>query len=75
MTKFVIKRLMLSVVILFFVSMIIYGIMRCMPTSYVEQQAMTLSQKPGAKSYQEWLDQLNAAYGLDSGVVQGYFPA
>ncbi len=73
MTKFVIKRLMLSVVILFFVSMIIYGIMRCMPTSYVEQQAMTLSQKPGAKSYQEWLDQLNAAYGLDSGVVQGYF--
>lgn len=73
MTKFVIKRLLLSVVILFFVSMIIYGIMRCMPTSFVEQQAMTLSQKPGAKSYQEWLDQLNAAYGLDTGVVQGYF--
>lgn len=60
-------------IILFFVSMIIYGIMRCMPTSYVEQQAMTLSQKPGAKSYQEWLDQLNAAYGLDTGIVQGYF--
>lgn len=73
MTKFVVKRLLLSVVILFFVSMIIYGIMRCMPTSFVEQQAMTLSQKPGAKSYQEWLDQLNAAYGLDTGVVQGYF--
>ena len=73
MTKFIIKRLLLSVVILFFVSMIIYGIMRCMPTSFVEQKAMALSQKPGAKSYQEWIEQLNAAYGLDGGVVQGYF--
>ncbi len=73
MKKFVVKRVLLSIGILFFVSMIIYGIMRCMPTSYVEQQAMTLSQKPGAKSYQEWLDQLNASYGLDTGVVQGYF--
>lgn len=73
MTKFVVKRLLLSVVILFFVSMIIYGIMRCMPTSFVEQQALTLSQRPGSKSYQEWIDQLNGAYGLDVGVVQGYF--
>ena len=73
MKKFVIKRLLLSIVILFFVSMIIYGIMRCMPTSFVEQQALALSQKPGAKSYQEWLDQLNAQYGLDSGIIQGYF--
>ena len=53
--------------------MIIYGVMRCMPTSYVEQQAMELSKKPGAKSYGEWRDQLNAQYGLDTGVVQGYF--
>lgn len=73
MKKFVIRRVLLSLVILFFVSMIIYGIMRCMPISYVEQQAYALSQKPGAKSYQEWLDQLNAQYGLDSGVIQGYF--
>ncbi len=73
MTKFIVKRLLLSVVILFFVSMIIYGIMRCMPTSFVEQQALTLSQRPGSKSYQEWLTQLQAAYGLDTGVVQGYF--
>ena len=73
MSKFVLKRLLLSVVILFFVSMIIYGIMRCMPTSFVEQQALTLSQRPGSKSYQEWLTQLNGAYGLDTGVIQGYF--
>lgn len=73
MKKFIIKRVLLSIVILFFVSMIIYAIMRSMPTSFVEQKAMALSQKPGAKSYQEWLDQLNAAYGLDVGVIQGYF--
>ena len=73
MKKFVVKRVLLSIVILFFVSMIIYGIMRCMPSSFVENKALELSQKPGAKSYQEWLDQLNASYGLDEGIVQGYF--
>ena len=73
MKKFILKRLLISVVLLFFVSMIIYTIMRCMPTSYVEQQAMALSTKPGAKSYSEWVKQLNAQYGLDTGVIQGYF--
>ena len=53
--------------------MIIYTIMRLMPTSYVETQAMTLAQRPGSKSFQEWVDQLNAQYGLDTGIVQGYF--
>lgn len=46
MKKFVVKRVLLSIVILFFVSMIIYAIMRCMPSSFVEQQALTLSQRP-----------------------------
>ncbi|WP_026650919.1 ABC transporter permease [Butyrivibrio proteoclasticus] len=73
MKKFIIKRLLISVVLLFFVSLIIYTIMRCMPTSYVEQQAMALATRPGSKSYSEWVAQLNAQYGLDSGVVQGYF--
>ena len=66
MKKFVVKRVLLSIVILFFVSMIIYAIMRCMPSSFVEQQALTLSQRPGAKSYDEWVAQLNASYGLDT---------
>lgn len=73
MKKFIIKRLLISVVLLFFVSLIIYGIMRCMPTSYVEQQAMALATRPGAKSYQEWVKQLNEQYGLDVGILQGYF--
>jgi peptide/nickel transport system permease protein len=44
-----------------------------MPTSYVESQAMALATRPGSKSYQEWVDQLNAQYGLDTGIIQGYF--
>lgn len=72
MRKFITRRLLQSIVILFFVSFIIYGIMRCMPTSYVETQARQLSTQPGAKSYTEWLEQLNASYGLDTGVISGY---
>ena len=73
MKKYIIRRLLISVVLLFFVSFIIYAIMRLMPTSYVEARAMALSTRPGAKSYQEWVEQLNARYGLDTGIIQGYF--
>ena len=73
MKKFIVRRLLISVVLLFFVSLIIYTIMRLMPTSYVESQAMALATRPGSKSYQEWVDQLNAQYGLDTGIIQGYF--
>ena len=73
MKKFIIKRLLISVVLLFVVSLIIYTIMRLMPTSYVESQAMALATRPGSKSYQEWVDQLNAQYGLDTGIITGYF--
>lgn len=73
MKKFVVKRVLLSVVILFFVSLILYSIMRCMPTSYVENKARQMSSLPGGKSYQEWLDQLNETYSFDKGIVQGYF--
>ena len=73
MRKYVVKRILLSVLILICVTFIIYGLLRCLPSSYVENMAMQLSTKPGAKSYDEWLTQLNAAYGLDKGIVPGYF--
>ena len=59
--------------ILFFVTLIIYSIMRCIPTSYVEKIARERASLPGGKSYSEWLTQLNAAYGFDKGIVEGYF--
>ena len=74
MLKYTVKRLLYSVLILFFVMFIIYILMYNMPGGYIEQRAMELATKPGsARSYQDWLDFLNAQYGMDKGVVQGYF--
>lgn len=73
MRRFILKRLAISVGILICVSFVIYALMRCLPASYVENMAMQLSAAPGAKPYEEWLEQLNAAYGLDKGIVAGYF--
>ena len=53
MRKYIVKRLLLSVMILFCVSFIIYTLMRCLPGSFVETRAMQLSQGAGAKSYDE----------------------
>ena len=45
MWKFVVKRLLLSVVILFFVALILYTVMRCIPTSFVDSMARQLSMR------------------------------
>ena len=73
MKKYILKRVLISIVILFFVSMGIYGIMRCIPTSFVEKMAMERAQMPGSKSYSDWLEQLNALYGMDGNIVTGFF--
>lgn len=72
MGKFIVKRLLQCVLILFFVALIIYAIMRCLPTSYVESIARQRSSLPGSKSYSEWLAQLNSVYGLDVGIFRGF---
>ncbi|MBR5942216.1 MAG: ABC transporter permease [Clostridia bacterium] len=73
MRKFIIKRLLLSVVILFFVALIIYALMRCLPTSYIESIARQKSMQPGSKTYDEWMQQLSATYGMDKGIIAGFF--
>ena len=73
MRKFIIKRIIMSIFILFFVAFIIYALLRCLPSSYVENMAQQLSMAPGAKSYEEWIAQLNAQYGLDKNIVLGFF--
>lgn len=72
MKKFLVRRLLLSIVILFFVSFIIYSIERGLPTSFVEGKARQMAQKAGAKPYNELLEQLNNSYGLDGNILQGY---
>lgn len=72
MRKFIIRRLLWSIVILFLVAFVIYTIMRFIPTSYVESIARERSSVPGSKSFSEWKDQLNAVYGLNLGIIPGF---
>lgn len=73
MAKFTIKRVLYSILILFFVMFLIYVLMYNMPMGYIETKARELASRPGAtKSYAEWLADLNAQYGMDKGVVLGY---
>ncbi len=72
MRKFIIKRLFYSVIIFFFVMLIIYALMRCLPTSYIESIARQRSMQPGSKTYEEWMAQLSAMYGMDKGILGGY---
>lgn len=73
MKKYIIKRLLWSVVILFIVSFLLYILMRSLPTSYLEQIARQKSQQPGSKSFEEWMQQLEATYGMEKGIVPGFF--
>lgn len=73
MRNYIIKRIAQSVLILFCVMFIIYALIRSLPSSFAETMAMQLAQAPGAKPYEEWLAQLNAAYGLDLDIVPGFF--
>ena len=59
--------------ILFFVGFIIYALMRCLPTSYIENMARQKSQNPGSQSYEDWMAQLEAMYNMDKSIIPGYF--
>ncbi len=72
MKKFILRRLGISLVVLPVVLFVIYGLLRLLPASFVENTAMTLSQAPGAQPYEVWLEQLNRQYGLDVGILEGY---
>ena len=72
MRKFIIKRLIISLFILVLVSFLVYALMRCLPTSYLEQVARQKSMTPGSKSFDEWMEQLSATYGMDKGIFAGF---
>ena len=72
MHKYIIKRLIYSVIIFFFVMLIIYVLLRCLPTSYIETIALQKSMQPNSKSYEEWMEQLTAMYNMDKGYLVGY---
>ncbi len=70
MLKYIIKRLLLSVLILLGVSFIIYALVRCMPMSFVETKIAAISSNTAVS--QQLIEQMNEAYGLDGSIVEGY---
>ncbi len=70
MLKYIIKRLLLSVLILLGVSFIIYALVRCMPMSFVETKIAAISSN--TEVTQDLIDQMNKNYGLDGSIVEGY---
>ena len=72
MTKYIIQRLLWSVVILGIVAFLLYVLMRSLPTSYLEQIARQKSQQPGSRTFEEWMQQLSATYGMDKGIIPGF---
>ena len=67
MKQYIIRRILISIVVLFGVSFLIYGILRCMPGDFVEQMT---SGNPSITAEQKEL--LRESYGLNGGVVEGY---
>lgn len=54
--------------------MVVYTVIRSLPSSYVETIARERASNPmSTKTYQEWLDQLNLVYHLDIGIIPGFF--
>ncbi|NLF28915.1 MAG: ABC transporter permease [Clostridiales bacterium] len=72
MRKFLIRRVALAALIVFFGALIVYAVIRSLPTTYVEAIARQRSNLPGSKSYAELLEQLNAVYGLDKAILPGF---
>lgn len=70
MFKYIVKRILLSVLILFGVSLLMYTLLRLMPGDFVEQK-FTLN--PNSEVSPERIHQMKELYGLNDAVIIGYF--
>lgn len=74
MAKYILKRILISILILFGVSIILYILLRCMPTDYVDSRISALTQAGNTAEDIEALKQtMYKAYGLDGDIFTGYF--
>ncbi|MBR1974502.1 MAG: ABC transporter permease [Clostridia bacterium] len=71
MVKYCIKRILLSLLILFGVSLILYMLVWNMPADYLEQQAIAMAGSTG--NYEELLANLRSYYGMDGTMMEGYW--
>ncbi len=75
MLKYIVKRLLISVLILFGVSLIIYSLVRCMPTDYIDIKYGEQASTNGAVA--ERIEEFKRIYGIADnsfgGIIKGYF--
>ena len=72
MLKYILKRIIISIFLLLGVSVILYVLLRCMPTDFVENRILALVQNGGEVS-EEFIQQMYHTYGLDGNIFVGYF--
>ncbi len=70
MFKYIIQRIILSIFILFGVSLIIYTLIRNMPADFIDNQF--LAQVNAGQIKPEDLDRIRELYGLGGNVLEGY---
>ena len=72
MRKYIIKRLLIGVLIVVFGALVVYAVVRCMPTSYVEAAARKKAASMQNTSYKDILADMNKIYQLDRGIIAGF---
>lgn len=72
MAKYILKRILYMLLILVGVSIILYTLVRCMPTDFVDNKLLALTQNNEGVSA-ELVATMKAAYGLDTDIFTGYF--
>ena len=73
MFKYILKRIGISILILLGVSFILYALLRCMPTDFVEMKILQFQQSTPEGVTEEFKQQLYKTYGLDGSIIGGYF--
>lgn len=68
MKNYIIRRVLISIVVLFGVSILLYSLVRLMPGDYVTQATAG-----NTKITEEMKENMRHLYGLDTGVIEGYF--
>ena len=73
MFKYILKRIGISILILLGVSLILYTLLRRMPTDFVKQRIIALNANSQDGVSEEFIQQMYKTYGLDGTILQGYF--
>ncbi len=73
MLKYILKRLGVSILILFGVSVILYVLLRCMPVDFVRNRIMELQEKADGAVSEELVKKMYETYGLDGNIFEGYY--